>query len=424
METIKSKYSIHAAIEQQDVDFLRRLVDAGCDVEQKEGYVTPLLKAVLKDNLEMVDILLSAGADVNTLCYIHHHGRFMSTSLKNVLSSALMRFVTQMYVRLTPVRHEIIKRLIDAGSDLDVPQQFQHIYGSPLQIACRARLWPVIVDLIEAGSKVDIKGPQGTMALVTAASVADRGGEGDHDVGTMTCPPWGTALTLLVTKSPTLRLNTSMGSLFKQVIEGSSARVLCMLLKADKPAYGIEEAVDALNSTKLNAITKITSQHGIGVDGIVMRFAHWFRPLEISIACLLCDIHRPVYTAKSNLCGIRQQFAMLRLLRDARANVCHLDDIFKQFLLLIRNRLNTHYNHLQQDTLEYCNQILHAIEADLDKPRTLLEMCRTRVRYELNIRGLGVHHIRNCMSHIHEKYLLYGDLLESDEYSLTVNFII
>ena len=73
--------------------------------------------------------------------------------------------------------------------------------------------------------------------------------------------------------------------------------------------------------------------------------------------------------------------------------MCHLDNIFKQFLLLIRNRLNTHCNHLQQDTLEYCNQILHAIESDLDKPRTLLAMCRTRVRHELNIRGLSVHHI-------------------------------
>ena len=414
---ITKEYRIHAAIEQQDVDLLRRLIGEGYDIEQKEGYVTPLLKAVMTDNLEMVDLLLAAGAAVNARCYVDQHKFFMPRgSLEN--ASAIMRFVVHISVCLTPVRHEIIRRLIAAGSDLDTAEQFQYNLGSPLQYACRARLWPVVVDLIDAGSKVDIKDSDGTMALVTAASATDRGDGADGSGDMTTFPSRRIALSLLMAKSPTLRLRTYKGSLFKQVIECSSARVLCVLLKADKPAFGIEEAVDGINSAKLSALWKIASQYPIALDCRLLLFTHIFCPLEISIASLLWHIHQPVHTVESNLGGIRQQVATLRLLRDARATVCHLEEIFRQFLLLIRNRLNTHYNHLQQDSLEYCNQILHTIESDLDKPRTLLEMCRARVRYELNIRGLSVHHIRDCVSHIVENYLLYGDLLEPEEYTV------
>ena len=257
------------------------------------------------------------------------------------------------------------------------------------------------------------------MALVTAASVADRVGEGDDDGGLMTCPPWKTALTLLMAKSPTIRLRTPMGSLFKQVIEGSSARVLCMLLKADKPAYGIEEAVDTLNCKTQNAIVKIVSQNSLNFNCKMLPLSRMFNPLEISIVCLFRQIHQPLLNDKSRPHCLRQQIAILRLLRDARATVCHTDETFKQFLRLTRNQLDVVNNHHQQNALEFCNQMLHATESDLDKPRTLLEMCRTRVRYELNIRGLGVHHIRDCVSHTVKNYLLYGDL-DPEEYTVSL----
>ena len=65
------------------------------------------------------------------------------------------------------------------------------------------------------------------------------------------------------------------------------------------------------------------------------------------------------------------------------------------------------------------NQVLDAVELDTTKPRRLIELCRTRVRHQLNIRGLCVHHIRSDIGHIVEKYLLYGDVPEPGEYLAT-----
>ena len=86
MESTKRESSIHDVTEQQDVYLLRKLVNAGGDVEQKEGCCTPLERAVLKDNLEMVDILLAAGAEVNTIRQVLFYEPFVNTgSLENTL---------------------------------------------------------------------------------------------------------------------------------------------------------------------------------------------------------------------------------------------------------------------------------------------------------------------------------------------------
>ena len=139
-------------------------------------------------------------------------------------------------------------------------------------------------------------------------------------------------------------------------------------------------------------------------------------PLELSIIYLLRCTHNQFPNGAKMLRYIRRQFAVLRLLLDARANVCQLDGNMKKFLQLIRNRLNTNYTQCPQDILAFCNQILDAIESDFHTPRKLIEMCRSRVRHELNIRDLCVHDIRDDISRIVENYLLYSDLPHPDEY--------
>ena len=121
MENIKREVNNHAAIELQNEDLLRRIIDSGWDVEEKDGNVTPLLKAVVGDNWEMVDILLTAGADVNTPCYMDNN-ELLTEPLQNALSYTIVRFVKERGLLFSPYGHEIVKRLISAGPELDVAQ--------------------------------------------------------------------------------------------------------------------------------------------------------------------------------------------------------------------------------------------------------------------------------------------------------------
>ena len=408
MEKNKTESNIHAAIEVEDVNLLRRLVDNGGDVEEKERNVTPLLTAVLKDHLEMVDILFAAGANVNALCCLEYD----EPLLQNALSYAIARFNVVRGLVCTPVRHEIIKRLIVAGSDLDVAQQSQHMYISPLQNACMARLWPVVVDLIEAGSKVDIKGPRGMMPLASAVGL----NSGFEDDCPLTWISRRKALMLLLEKSSTLRVKAQGLSLFRRVINGSPVGVMCMLLKADKPSYGIDEAVDALSFVVRTLIISFTKKNGVVLDYNMLYQGRMCCPLEMSIVRFLLHMNNQSYSDdRQNIGKIQHQFSILRLLLDARVNVCRLDGNFKQLLRFVRHRFNAYYNH-NEDILEYGNLVLDAVESDSANPQRLVVQCRTRLRYELNIRGLCVHHIRGSVGHMLEKYLLYGDILEPEEY--------
>ena len=414
--------SLHDAIELLDVERVRRIVGRGADIEGMDRHGnTPLVKAVQVDSLDIVDLLLHLGADVNAPVFVSgRETTVFKVSMKRTLSFAILCVSTGVapYAELTPVRHQIIKRLIAAGAELDVVEQFQDMYISPLQNACNARLWPVVVDLIEAESIVDVKGHNREMPLMTAFSVADRSGlfedTFEDEDWSLVSPSKSKALDLLLEKSPTLRLVTSRGSLFRQVIDGCSARVLCTLLKVDKPAYGIDEAADLLEPGARIYIFDILKRNHITLDFEKFRFGLRCCPLEFSIMYLLRCFYYTFSDAMQTLRYIRRQFAVLRLLLDARANVCRLDENFKRFLHIIRDQLNS--THFPEDTLAFCNQILDEIEAKLYTPRKLAEICRARIRHELNIRGLCVHHIKDSVNLIVENYLLDGDLPQPEQY--------
>ena len=403
--------NIHTAIKLEDVDLLRRLIDNGCDVEENEGSVTPLRQAVMKDNLEMVDVLLAAGANVNAECCSDFH----VPSMQNALAYAIARSQVQRGLACTPARHEIIKRLISAGSELDVAPEFQHMYISPLQNACTVGVWPVVVDLIEAGSEVDIKDPSDRMPLALAVGL-NSGFEGDC---LLTWTSRRKVLGLLLEKSSTLRVKAGGMSLFRRIINGSPVGVMCMLLKADKPSYGIDEAVDALPQAARDLVVSFTEKNDVILDYNMLYTGRMCRPLELSTLRLILLMNSQHITAdREHMGNIRHQFGILNLLLDARVNACHLDGNFKQLLGLVRHRINKYHNH-NKEILEYVIQVLDAIESDSTNPRRLVELCRTGVRHELNIRGLCVHHIRGKVGHMMEKYLLYGDVPEPEKYMST-----
>lgn len=75
--------------EEQDVNKVRELIEAGCHVDfQVEEGCTPLIAAVLVGNLEIVKLLVELGADVNifdmhsetALFYAKYNSKFNSKS--------------------------------------------------------------------------------------------------------------------------------------------------------------------------------------------------------------------------------------------------------------------------------------------------------------------------------------------------------
>src|SRR5687768_2889725 len=64
--SMPSTDDLHAATENPVA--LRRLIEAGADIEQRDDLdCTPLFYAVLQGNLESLEVLIQAGANVNAV---------------------------------------------------------------------------------------------------------------------------------------------------------------------------------------------------------------------------------------------------------------------------------------------------------------------------------------------------------------------
>ena len=172
MENIKREVNIHAAIELQNEDLLRRIIDSGCDVEENRETWHPYWKLWweiigkwLIYYLRLVQMSLPPATWTimsfsRNHCKMHYHKRLCVLLKKEVYSLALMD--TKSSNALSP-----------RGQSWTWLNSFQHMYTSPLQNACTTRLWPVIMDLIEAGSRVHINGPRDMMPLATAVDLSN-----------------------------------------------------------------------------------------------------------------------------------------------------------------------------------------------------------------------------------------------------------
>ncbi|KAI9643767.1 hypothetical protein NHQ30_007116 [Ciborinia camelliae] len=100
---------------QVSTDFLRRLINAGADLETKDRYSdTPLANASIVGNLDFLKLLISKGAKVNDI------------STAGMYGVALHRACA--FSKL-----ESVKLLVNKGADIDL---HHNIVGSPLLCAC------------------------------------------------------------------------------------------------------------------------------------------------------------------------------------------------------------------------------------------------------------------------------------------------
>lgn len=78
MDKKRLHYELVFAVDTDNIDKVEMLLDAGADVNIEDcsenvgfstnHYYTPLMKAIIKENLVMADLLLRRGADVNFKC--------------------------------------------------------------------------------------------------------------------------------------------------------------------------------------------------------------------------------------------------------------------------------------------------------------------------------------------------------------------
>jgi hypothetical protein len=141
-----------AAVLREDVEEVKGLLATGAEVNvlDKEYNMTPLAQAASQGNLELIRILLNAGADVN--------GRNREGL------TPLMQASTQADV-------EVVQSLLDAGAKIDLRDDDGQ---SALHHAADEADAEVLKALLDAGASVDARDEAGRTALMVAAENGDE----------------------------------------------------------------------------------------------------------------------------------------------------------------------------------------------------------------------------------------------------------
>ncbi|KAF7512685.1 hypothetical protein GJ744_000252 [Endocarpon pusillum] len=127
---------LHEAASQGNVESIKCLLEAGADINAKDGWKhsSPLHEAASQGNVESIKCLLEAGAEINAKDGWNH-------------SSPLHQAVSQGNV-------ESIKCLLEAGADIDIKDRSQ---SSPLYKAASQGNVESIKCLLEAGADINAK---------------------------------------------------------------------------------------------------------------------------------------------------------------------------------------------------------------------------------------------------------------------------
>jgi ankyrin repeat protein len=189
--------ALHWAVQRDDVESVELLIRAGADVRAVNRYgVAPLILACINGSTPLVEKLLEAGADPNTalpegetaLMTASRTGAEGPVSLllergAKVNASEQWRGQTALMWAVAQKHPAVARRLIEAGADVQVRSKGGL---SPLLFAVRAGDIEASRLLLSAGANVNDKAADGSSALVLAivnahyelaATLADRGAD-------------------------------------------------------------------------------------------------------------------------------------------------------------------------------------------------------------------------------------------------------
>lgn len=155
-QVLNVKFKLHEAVKRNDLAKVKELVDAGAPVnELNASGCTPFYLAVSKQNVEMLRFMLLKGADVN----IASKPPFEQTPLYVAVGTPGPAFRKPGWNSRDQL--DVIKLLLDAGADVNA----QSYDGKTALMGAGGNL-TVIKLLLDAGADVNAKSTDGRPALI------------------------------------------------------------------------------------------------------------------------------------------------------------------------------------------------------------------------------------------------------------------
>ena len=182
--------ALFTAIEKDDVEMVRLLVETGADVNAAEGFGgnTPLHEAVEKGDVEIVKILVAAGADVNAEGFMSRTPLSLAaekgaTEIMQILlgpyadtpgggedkeaASTPSIGSEALYTAIEKGNVEMVRLLVEAGADVNAAEGFGG--NTPLHEAVEQGDTEMVKILVAAGADVNAEGSMSRTPLSLAA---------------------------------------------------------------------------------------------------------------------------------------------------------------------------------------------------------------------------------------------------------------
>ena len=175
-----SNTTLHHAVAEGCADVVQALLDAGADIEKKDGMGrSPLLFACMGGCLDVVKMLVQAGAELRVrdeegfTCLMHAAGEGHMETVRYLVGLGQVDVdqadgdhSTALHVAVEQNHADVVQVLIDAGADIEKKDGMGR---SPLLFACQDVDLDIVKILVRAGAELHVTDYDGFTCLITAA---------------------------------------------------------------------------------------------------------------------------------------------------------------------------------------------------------------------------------------------------------------
>ncbi len=175
---------LFSALDQGNLETIRRLVDQGVDIHSRSrGGWTPLMYASLSGNLEIARFLLEQGVDVNAYDEEGWTALMLATGQGYLdlvyllmeqganVNAQNQESLTALMIAAEQNNLDIARFLVQQGAELNGYEQISHL--TPLMWAVEEGHFELAEFLLQSGANVNVQNPYGSTAL-TVAIIKDR----------------------------------------------------------------------------------------------------------------------------------------------------------------------------------------------------------------------------------------------------------